>query len=105
MNCRIRFHPLVERDLEAITEWIIDYAGVDEATQKLSEIDEAIEGLAAIPYRASRRDEILPGLRVIPAGRMAAVAFTIDETAGEVLIQAVTYGGADWASQSRNRTP
>lgn len=104
MKYRIRFHPLVEQDLDAITEWIIDYAGVDVAARKISEIEEAIESLADMPRRASRRDEIVTGLRVIPAGRKGVVAFTVDDVAGEVLIQAVTCGGADWVSQSRGRS-
>ena len=40
MKCRVRFHPLVEHDLEATTEWIIDYAGINVAARKLSEIEE-----------------------------------------------------------------
>ncbi len=104
MKYRIRFHPLVERDLEAVTEWIIDCAGVDVAARKLSEIEEAIESLADMPHRASRRDGVVPGLRVIPAGRKGVVAFTVDDVARVVLIQTGTYGGVDWVSQSRGRS-
>ena len=42
MIYRIRFHPLVARDLDAIAHWIIDYAGPEVATRKLSEIEAAI---------------------------------------------------------------
>ena len=104
MKYRIRFHPLVERDLDANAEWIIAYAGVNTAARKLSDLEEAIEGLADMPHGASRRDEIVSGLRVIPARRKAVIAFTIDEMTREVLIQAVTYGEADWATQSRIRS-
>ena len=104
MTYRIRFHPLVGRDLEAIAQWIIDYAGSEAADRKLTEIEEAIAGLAHMPHKGSILDEIAPGLRAIPAGRKAVVAFTVDDAAKEVLIQAVTYGRADWAGRSRARS-
>ena len=34
MNYRIRYHPLVARDLDAIVQWIIDYAGPEVAARK-----------------------------------------------------------------------
>ncbi len=100
---RIRFHPLVSRDLEAIARWITEYAGSEAANRKLTEIDEAIVGLARTPHKGSIRDEIAPGLRAIPAGRRAVIAFTVDDDAEEVLIQAVIYSGGDWAGRSQAR--
>lgn len=105
MIYRIRFHPLVARDLDAIAQWIIDYAGPEVAARKLSEIEAAIATLKTTPHKGSLRDEIAPGIRAIPAGRKAVVAFLVDDDAGEVLIYAVTYGGADWIRRTgaRNR--
>ena len=103
MRYRIRFHPLVTRDLDAIAQWIIDYAGGKVADRKLTEIEQAIATLAQTPHKGSIRDEIAPGLRAIPAGRKAVIAFTVDDEAGEVFIHAVTYGGADWVERSRSR--
>ena len=103
MSHRIRFHPLVERDLDEITNWIIDYAGREAAAEALAEIRETIASLADVPHRGSIRNEIAPGQRAIPAGRRAVVAFTVDDEAGEVFIHAVTYGGADWAARIRTR--
>ena len=37
MTYRIRFHPLVARDLDAIAQWILDYAGPDIAARQLAE--------------------------------------------------------------------
>ena len=45
MNYRIRFHPLVARDLDAIAHWILDYAGPYAAARKLAEIEAAIATL------------------------------------------------------------
>jgi len=93
----------VERDLEAIVRWIIEHAGTEAADQRLGEIEQAILGLAHMPHKGSVRDEIAPGLRAIPAGRRAVIAFTIDDTTKEVFIRAVSYGGADWVGRSRSR--
>jgi plasmid stabilization system protein ParE len=101
---RISFHPLVARDLDAIAQWIIDYAGPEVAVRKLAEIEAAIDTLKTTPHKGSLRDEIAPGIRAIPAGRKAVVAFLVDEDAGEVLIYAVTYGGADWIRRTGSRS-
>ena len=104
MIYRIRFHPLVARDLDAIAKWIIDYAGPESAARKLSEIEAAIATLKTTPHKGSLRDEIAPSIRAIPAGRKAVVAFLVDDDAGEVLIYAVTYGGADWIARTGARS-
>ena len=104
MNYRIRYHPLVARDLDAIAQWILDYAGPEVAARKLVEIEAAIATLKETPHKGSLRDEIAPGLRAIPAGRKAAIAFTVDDDAAEILIYAVTYGGADLAMRSSMRS-
>ena len=103
MIYRIRFHPLVARDLDAIAQWIIDYAGPEAAERKLSEIEAAIATLKTTPHKGSLRDEIAPGLRAIPAGRKAVIAFVVDDDAGDVLIYTVTYGGANWIRRSSAR--
>lgn len=95
MNCRIRFHPLVARDLDTIARWIIDHAGVEVAHRKLNEIEQATMDLAHLPHRGSIRDDIVPGLRAIPAARRAVIAFTVDDAEEEVLVQAVTYSAGD----------
>ena len=104
MIYQIRFHPFVARDLDAIAHCIIDYAGPDAASRKLAEIEAAIATLKSTPHKGSLRDEIAPGLRAIPAGRKAVIAFVVDDDAGEVVIYAVTYGGADWIGWTRARS-
>ena len=103
MTYRIRFHPLVARDLRIIVQWILDYAGSVAADRTLTEIERTITGLAQTPHMGSIRNEIAPGVRAIPAGRKAVVAFTVDDKACEVLIHAVTYAGADWVARIPQR--
>jgi plasmid stabilization system protein ParE len=51
VNYRVRFHPLVAHDLDAIARWILDYAGPDAAARKLVEIEAAIATLKTTPPR------------------------------------------------------
>jgi plasmid stabilization system protein ParE len=103
LSYRIRFHPLVADDLDWIASWIVDYAGASSAAAKLDEIEHTIQSLAMTPHKGSRRDEIAPGLRAIPAGRKGVIVFAVDDDAQEVLVYAVTYGGADWVRRSKAR--
>ena len=103
MNYQLRFHPLVELDLNAITQWIVLHSGPGAAQRTVDEIELTITTLADLPHRGSVRDRIAPRLRAIPAGRKGVVAFTVDDEARDVLIIAVTYGGADWAARSQSR--
>lgn len=103
MIYRIRYHPLVERDLDSITHWIMDRVGAEVARGKLTEIEQTITDLAHMPHRGSVRDDVAPGLRAVPAARRGVVAFTVDDAAAEVVIQAVTYGGTDWTRRIQSR--
>lgn len=103
MSCRLRFHPAVAEDIDGIARWLVDYAGPRAAARRLDEIDAAIASLSELPHKGSRRDEIAPGLRAIPAGRKTVVAFTVDDDAREVHIHAVTHAGADRMARSKAR--
>ncbi|WP_367575376.1 type II toxin-antitoxin system RelE/ParE family toxin [Aquibaculum arenosum] len=107
MSYAVWLHPAVAGDFEAIGRWLFDYAGPQTAVLKLSEIEAAVMSLAEMPHRGSVRDEIAPGLRAIPVGRKAVVAFSVDDARREVMVYSVTYGGADWMSRSvtRQRSP
>jgi len=90
-------------DLDAIARWIVEHAGPEAAERRLAEIEAVIASLRDTPHKGSTRDEIAPGLRAIPAGRRAVVAFVVDDTAREELIHAVTYAGADWIARTTAR--
>lgn len=74
------------------------------AVTKLTEIEGDILSLAETPHKGSRRDEIAPGLRTIPAGRKDAVVFRVDDDRREVPAYAIIYGGADWIRRSKARS-
>ena len=104
MNCILRFHPLVEQDLETIVQWIIDHAGSEAPARRLAEIEQTLVGLAHMPHKGSIRNEIAAGLRAVPAGRKAVIAFSVDDAVREVFIHAVSFGGADWVERNRSRS-
>ncbi len=103
MNWCVVFHPEVRDDLKAIARLLEGYAGREVALRKLGEIEAAARSLGKNPHRGTRRDEVAPGLRAIPAGRRGVIAFGVDERERVVLIYAITYGGADWVGRARAR--
>ena len=96
MTFQIRYHPLAKSDLKRIARYVSDYAGTEIGASKAGEIAEAIDTLAERPYRGTRRDELAPGLRLLPASKKGNVIFSIDETSRTVTIIAITYAGQDW---------
>ena len=103
MTYRIRFHPAVTDDLTSIAELIANSAGPEAAERRLSEIEAVISSLAETPFKGSIRSEIAPGLRAIPAGRKAMIAFTVNEEDREVLVHVISYAGSDWIARSTVR--
>jgi len=103
VSYRIRFHPAVAGDIDAIARWIVEHAGPEAAERRLAQIEAVLASLCDTPHKGSTRDEITPGLRAIPAGRRAVVAFVVDDTAREVLVYAVSYAGADRIARSTAR--
>lgn len=99
----VRFHPSVRQDLEQIVRLIADYSGTESAKRRLAEIEAAIRSLEDTPHKGSIRDHIAAGLRAIPAGRRAVIAFRVDDTTKQVLVYAVSYAGADWVARVRDR--
>lgn len=90
-------------DLLGIVRLISEYSGRAVAERRLAEIEAAVLALAETPHKGSLRHEIAPGLRAIPAGRRAVIAFTVDDATRSVLVHAISYGGADWISAVRSR--
>lgn len=99
MSYVVRLHPAVRNDLSIIA----DYAGAPAAARVLDAIEAAIHRLADTPHSGTRRDEIAPGPRAIPAGRRGVVAFTVDDASRTVFILAVTYAGVDWMARATAR--
>ena len=97
-------HPSVRYDLREIYLLIADYSGAASARRTMTAIDKTMRDLARFPHVGSRRDEIYPGLRAIPATPKAVVCFIVDDEARTVEILTVSYAGRDWIAMARRRT-
>lgn len=97
-------HPNVADDLLDIAFLIADYAGVEIAQRKLNEIDISIQKLRETPHVGSLRNEIVDGLRAIPAAGKAVICFVVNDDFKEVRIMAIGYAGSDWVTESKART-
>ncbi|RWX77165.1 type II toxin-antitoxin system RelE/ParE family toxin [Neorhizobium lilium] len=103
MAYKVIRHPLVRDDLSDITTLIGEYAGYSLALNKIDAIEDALNSLVDFPKIGSTRDDILPGLRAIPAADKAVLCFTVDDETGVVFIICVSYAGSDWMSRVKAR--
>ena len=90
----VKISPLAERDLEAVSEWIIDRSGfVRTALNYVRRIRAFIAGLKNFPHRGTKRDDLYPGIRIVGFERRASIVCKVtDDT---VLIARIFYGGRD----------
>ena len=103
MAFRIEFAAEAERDLALIFDHLNDsYAGFGEpaneafrrAEQRIRAIRRDADTLRAAPFRGTRHDDLLLGLRHVTIGG-AVWWFTVDEPGGMIRIIAVFFGGQD----------
>lgn len=103
MSYRLIRHPEIERDLDDIALLIAEYAGLETAYRKITEIETSIAAFAETPHKGSVRDEIFPNLRAIPTARKGVLSFVVDDESQTVFIVSVTYAGADWIGKMPRR--
>jgi plasmid stabilization system protein ParE len=103
MKYRVRFHPAVSRDLQGIATTMLPHAGRHATLKVIGQLREGAASLQHTPHRGSLRDDILPGLRAIPAARRGVIVFTVDDQTLEVLVLVIAYGGADWEARLPRR--
>lgn len=101
---RVRFHPDVDGDLRRIAAWLLDYAGPVSTARVIERLRDTALALNTAPHRGTLRDDVFPGLRVMPSGRRGVIAFTVDDDLGEVFVHLVSDAGADWQARIPDRT-
>ena len=87
------FTPLAERQIGELHAFITARAGEQRADAYVSRIIDFCNGLTTFPLRGTKRDDLLPGLRVTGFERRVSIAFMV--TPEEVLIEGIFYGGQD----------
>ena len=103
MTGRIHYTPEAERQLNEIDDWIAKNATADIARRFVAAILEHIEGILAFPLAGRSREDVRPGLRTSTYKRRTLVAYEVDETAGELVINilGVFHGGRSWEAVLR----
>lgn len=102
-NYRLLRHPDVAEDLLNTALLIAEVAGPKVALRKISEIEATIQKLRQVPHIGSIRDDIVPGLRAIPAAGRAVICFVVDDAREEVRILAIGYADSNWATRIKDR--
>lgn len=83
-----------------IERWTEDRAAADRTVDAIRGF---VKALSVFPHRGTCREDLLPGLRVVPFGKRTAIAFTVDEAEGRVNILRVFYGGQDYETVMRDQ--
>lgn len=94
MTRQVMFTAKAETHLDSIHRYIRHRSGIARADTFVEAIVTFCASLDTFPHRGTQRDDILPGLRVIPFRRRVVLAVTID--ANTVIVGGVYYGGRDF---------
>lgn len=97
MNWTVRFAPEAQAQLDAIEEYIALASGFPvTAANFVDAIVGYCESFETFPERGTRRDDLLPGMRIIGYRRIANIAFRISRDRQTVSIVGVFYAGQDY---------
>lgn len=97
MSYTVRFAPQALDQLDAIEEFITLASGLHATAARFVDgIVAYCESFETFPERGTRRDDLLPGLRVIGYRDSVTVAFRVSPAKQRVSIIGVYYGGQDY---------
>lgn len=96
MSRRVQFSDFSQADLERIYRYIAEQSSPERALSFTSAIHAHCMGLRTFPFRGASRDDIRPGLRILPFRRRVIIAYHVDGTT--VFIDNILYGGRDLPS-------
>ncbi len=100
-------HPLVEQDIIAIAEHIVEATdgNVAAAERRLDEIDDLLKDIAGNPFSGVRLSASLEGWPVRHGGwdYKITIVFRPDTSAQCLYIALVAFGGEDWLSKGPAR--
>lgn len=104
---RIFRHPLVDQDLAALVDHIVEVTGgdFDAAARRLDEVDDLIADISANPMSGVRLSHPLDGwlARHGGSGHRLTVVFRADLNKTCVFVALVAFGGQDWITVGETR--
>lgn len=103
MTGRIDFTPEAERQLNEIDDWITKVASAHIARRFVSAILDHVDGILVFPLAGRPRDDVRPGMRTSTFKRRTLVAYEVDESSGELVVNilGLLHGGQDWEAALR----
>lgn len=90
---RVVFSPDARADLIGLYSFIAVRAGRERAKGYVDRVRNYCRGFAEFPERGTRRDDLLPGLRIVGFERRLSIAFHVDSD--RVVFDRFLYGGRD----------
>jgi toxin ParE1/3/4 len=88
-------------DLIGLYDYIAARSGPERATGYIDRIADYCRGFAEFPERGTRRDDLIPGLRIVGFEPRLTIAFHIDQH--RVVFDRILYGGRDLDDRLEDR--
>ncbi len=104
MTGRINYTPKAQQQLDALDDWIAEKASRDVAQRFVSAILDYVDDILVFPHAGRARDDIRPGMRTVTFKKRTLVAYEVDESSGEMVVNilGVFHGGQDWEAVLRD---
>lgn len=97
----VRLRASAIQDLKDIYGWIASELAYPQIAEKfVDRIFDRCESLGEFPMKGRARDDLQPGIRILPFERTAIIAYRILADAVEVI--AIFYGGRDYEALLRD---
>lgn len=93
MPLDVVFSPEARDDLIQMYFFIAEHSGAARALAYIERIEAYCRGFAGFPERGMRRDDLVPGLRVVGFERRVSLAFLVGSDT--VTFVRILYGGRD----------
>ena len=96
----VTFREAAITDIQDVYRWVYEVSLDPETAQRFtSRLVQACLRIGDVPSGGRPRDDLLPGLRMVPFEKRAVIAYVIKD--GTVEITNVFYGGRDYESLLR----
>lgn len=97
----VQFRAEAESDLEEIARYVVERSGsFQTAIGFLARLRSRCYSIGDIPLGGIARDDLAPGIRMVPFERSAVILYRIKDDAVEIVT--VAYGGRDYEALFRD---